>query len=139
MIFHWQKYVVEIKKNDMQCVLINFLIALKPHSMVDPQWIDCIEGQSEFSSQSAEVRLAVTGEQPLFTLGLPMLALSLADFLSLVWSHSTNMDFFYYCQKYDLKDTNKILEKKSCSFKTWMVFVGQIMIDLGTSSIWGFL
>ena len=31
------------------------------------------------------------------------------------------------------------LKKNPCRFKTWMGFVGQILIKLGTSSIWGFL
>ena len=56
-------------------------IALKPPVWQTLSGIYCIEGPSEFSSQSAEVRLAVSGEQPLFSLGLPMLALSLVDFL----------------------------------------------------------
>ena len=43
----------------------------------------CIEG--EFSSQSTEERLAVSGVQPLFTLGSPMFALSPVDFLSVLW------------------------------------------------------
>ena len=42
-----------------------------------------LKGPIEFSTQSAEMRLAVSGGQPLFTLGLPMFALSLVDFLSL--------------------------------------------------------
>ena len=48
-------------------------------------------------------------------------------------------DFFYFCQKYHLKDTHKILKKISCWFKIWMEFVGAILIKLWTSSIWGFL
>ena len=84
------------------------------------------------------MRLAVSGGQPMFTLRLPMFDLSRADFLSLLWSPSTNIKLFYFCQKYRLKDTRKIF-KNSCRFKTWMGFVGQILIKLGTSSIWGFL
>ena len=38
--------------------------------MVDPSGIYGIEGPSEICTQSAEVRLAVSGAQPLFTLGL---------------------------------------------------------------------
>ena len=76
------------------------------------------------------MRLAVSGEHTLFTLGLPVFALPLVDFLSLVWSPSTNIEVFHFCQKYYLRDTNKIFDKKSCSFITWMVFVGKILIDL---------
>ena len=96
--------------------------------------IYCIEGLSELSSQSAEVRLAVSGGQPLFTLGLPMFALSLIAYPSLLPSPSTNIETFYFSQNYHLKDTHKIL-KNACRFKAWMVFVGQILIKLGTSSI----
>ena len=64
--------------------------------MVDPSRIDCIEGPGEFSIQSAEVQLAVSGGQPLFTLGSTMFALSLWYFLSLPWAPSTHIDFFIY-------------------------------------------
>ena len=100
--------------------------------------IYCIGGPSEICTQSAEVRLAVSGGQPPWTLGLPLFVLSLIDFLYLPWSPSTNIDILYFCQKYHLKETHKII-KKSCWFKIWMVFVGQILIKLRTSSIWGFL
>ena len=56
------------------------------------------------------MRLAVSGGQPLYILGLIMFALSLVDFLSLLWSPSTNIEIFYFCQKYHLKDTHKILK-----------------------------
>ena len=62
-------------------------------------------------AQSAEMRLAVSGAQPLFTLGLLMFALSLVDFLSLLLSPSIDTKiFFYFCQKYHLKDTYKIFK-----------------------------
>ena len=57
------------------------------------------------------VRLAVSGAQPPFTLGLRMFALSLVDFLSLLLSPSTNIEIFYFCQKYHLKDKYKIFKK----------------------------
>ena len=57
------------------------------------------------------MRLAVSGAQPLFTLGLLMFALSLVDFLSLLLSPSTDIKIFYFCQNYDLKDTYKIFKK----------------------------
>ena len=88
-------------------------------SMVDPSRIYGIEGPSEIWTQSAEVRLAVSGAQPLFNfgfegpseiwtqssemrlavsgaqslfnLGLLMFALSLKDFLPLLLSPSTDI------------------------------------------------
>ena len=57
------------------------------------------------------MRLAVSGGQPLFTLGLHMFALSLVGILSLLGSPNTNIDIFYFCQKYHLKDTHKIFKK----------------------------
>ena len=70
-----------------------------------------IEGPSEICTLSAEVWLAVSGVQPLFTLGLLMFALSLVDFLSLLLSSSTYVNIFYFCQKYHLNYTYKILKK----------------------------
>ena len=49
-----------------------------------------------FSTQSDEERLAVGGGQPLFTLRLPMFALSLEYVLSLSWGPSNNIDSFTY-------------------------------------------
>ena len=79
--------------------------------MVDPSRIYGIEGPSEICTQSAEVRLAVSGAQPLFTLGLPMFALSPVDFLSLLLSPNTYFNIFYFCQKYHLNYTYKICKK----------------------------
>ena len=45
------------------------------------------------------MRLVVSGGQPLFTLGLLMFALSLVDFLSLLWNHSTNIEIFSFLLK----------------------------------------
>ena len=70
-----------------------------------------IEGPSEICTQSAEVRLAVSGAQTLFTLGLLMFALSLVDFLSLLLSPSIYFKIFHFCQKYHLKNTYKIFKK----------------------------
>ena len=55
--------------------------------------------------------MAVSGAQPLFTLGLLMFALSLDDFLSLLLSPSAYFKIFYFCQKYHVKDTYKIFKK----------------------------
>ena len=85
-------------------------IALNLPVWQTPSGIYGIEGPSEICTQSAEVRLAVSGAQPLFTLGLLMFALSLVDFLYLLLSPSTYFKIFYFCQKYHLKDTYKIFK-----------------------------
>ena len=43
------------------------------------------------------MQLALSGAQPLFTLGLLMFALSPVNFLSLVWSPSTDIEILYFC------------------------------------------
>ena len=63
------------------------------------------------------MRLAVSGAQPLFTLGLLTFALSLVDFLSLLLSPSTDIKISYFCQKYHLKDTYKIFKKFNVGLK----------------------
>ena len=69
-------------------------------------------------AQSAEVRLAVSGAQPLFTLGLLMFALSLVDFLSLLLSPSTHFKiFFIFLSKVSFERHIQNLQKISCWFK----------------------
>ena len=63
------------------------------------------------------MRFAVSGAQPLFTLGLIMFALSLVNFLSLLLSPSTDIKIFHFCQKYYLKDTYKIFKKNHVGLK----------------------
>ena len=82
------------------------LIALNLPVRWTPSGIYDIEGPSEICTHSAEVRLAVSGAQPLFTLGLLMFALSLVDFLSLLLSPSTYFKIFFG-QKYHVKDAYK--------------------------------
>ena len=89
-------------------------------------------------AQSAEVGLAVSGAQPLFTLGLLMFALSLVDFLSLLLSPSTYFKIFIFVKSIIWWHIQN-LQKISCWFKTWMGFVGPKVIKLWTSFIWGFL
>ena len=57
------------------------------------------------------MRLAVSGAQPLFTLGLLIFAFSLVNVLYLVLSHSPDIKISYFCQKYHWKDTYKIFKK----------------------------
>ena len=63
-------------------VILRSSIALNPPVWLTPSGIYDIEGTNEICTQSAEMGLAVSGAQPLFTLGLLLLALSLVDFLS---------------------------------------------------------
>ena len=114
-------------------------IALNLPVWETPSGIYGIEGPSEICTQSAEVRLAVSGAQPLFTLGLLMFALSLVDFLSLLLSPSTYFNIFLFLSKVLFELHIQNLQKISCGFKIWMGFVGPILIKLWTSSIWGFL
>ena len=94
------------------------LYSVESPSTVDSQCgIYGIEGPNEICTQSAEVRLAVSGAQPLFILGLLMFALSPVDFLSLLLSPSTYFIIFYFCQKYYLKDTYKIFKKIQVGLK----------------------
>ena len=102
-------------------------------SMVDPQWNIVLKVEVNFA-QSAEMRLAVCGGQYLFTLRLPMFALSLVDFLSFCGC-PVPTSIFYFFVKVPFEGQTQNL----CSLKTWMGFVGQILIKLGTSSIWGCL
>ena len=85
------------------------LMALKPQYGRPPMEKSVCQGG--FWSRSVVVRLAVSGEQLLFTLRLPMFALSLEYFMSLQWGPCTNIDLFIYVKKYHLKDTNKIFKK----------------------------
>ena len=63
-------------------------------------------------AQSAGVRWAVSGAQPLFTLGLLMLALSLVDFLSLLLSPSTDIKIFLFLSKVSYEGHIQNLQKK---------------------------
>ena len=92
-------------------------IALNLPVLQNPSGIYGIEGPSEICTQSAEMRLAVDGAQPLFTLGLLMFVLFLVDFPSLLLSPSTYFKIFYFCQKYHLKDTFKIFKKFHVALK----------------------
>ena len=89
-----------------------------------------IEGPSEICTQSAEVRLAVSGAQPLFTLGLLMFALSLVDFLSLLLRPSTYFKIFLFLSKVSFEGHIQNLQKNSCWFKILMGYVGPKLIKL---------
>ena len=84
------------------------------------------------------MRLAVSGAQPLFTLGLLMFALPLVDFLSLLLSPSTDIKIFLFLSKVSFEGHIQNLQKISCWFKMLIGFVGSILSKLWTSSIWGF-
>ena len=91
------------------------------------------------SKPCTEVQLAVSVGQLLFTVGLPMFALSLVDLLFFLWGPCTNIWFFLFLSKVSFEGHTQNLQKNPCGFKTWMGFVWQIVIKLGTSSIWVFL
>ena len=65
------------------------------HSVESPSGIYGIEGPSEICTQSAEMQLAVSGAQPLFTLGLLIFALSPVEFMYLLLSPSTEIRFCF--------------------------------------------
>ena len=46
--------------------------------------------------------------------------------------------YFFFLSKVSLEGHTQNPQKNSCCFKIWMGFVGQILIKLRTSSIWGF-
>ena len=54
------------------------------------------------------MRLAESGGQSLFTLGLPVFDLSRADYLSLLRRASTNIFLFLFKSTYHLKDTHNL-------------------------------
>ena len=89
--------------------------SVENHNMVDPNGICCSEGPGVISIQSAEMPLAVSGDvQPRFTLGLPMVALSLRFFLSLLWGPHANILFFIH-----VKDI--IWRTQTKSWKIWLL------------------
>ena len=65
-------------------------------SVADPCGICCTECPGVFATQSVNLRLTVSGGQPQLTFGLPMLTLSLKNFLYVLWGPSTNIDIFIH-------------------------------------------
>ena len=100
-------------------------------SVEDFGGICCTEGPSIISIQYAEMWLAVSGGKPLFTVGLPMFALTKEYYLSLPWGLLPTV--FYWCQNIAEKHKHNIL-KQSRKFINWMWFVGQMLIKLETFS-----
>ena len=81
---HWKGFMISKDPYQNYGVLVMMLCVFftRIHSVETPVWyapsgIYCTERPCEFSTPSAEVRLAVGRGQPLFTLDLPMFALSL--------------------------------------------------------------
>ena len=93
---------------NFQNVNISKTIHSTKHPVNTHSGIYCIEGPNEIYTQSAEVRLVVSGGQALFTLGFLKFALPLVDVLS---------DIFCFCQMYNLKDTHKISKKNHVGLK----------------------
>ena len=84
------------------------------------------------------MRLAVSGDQPLFTLGLPKFALSL-QYFRLYYGAPVQTSFFLLMSKMSFEGQKQNIRKITCWLKTRSGFVGQILIKLETSSVWGFL
>ena len=74
--------------------------------------------------------------RPLFTLGLPMFALSLEYFLTLPWGPSTHIDFLFMWKiSFEWhKKSPPPPPPNSLRSKTWMAFVEQILFKLEMSS-----
>ena len=91
-----QMFLPQLQHNDMQSVVHS----VETPSIVDPQsnmlyWGPrCYFHTASWDAVGCE--WAVSGWQPLFTLGLPTFALSLEYFLSLPWGPSTNIDFLKF-------------------------------------------
>ena len=114
--------------------------SVESSSMVDLQWNIWHWGSKwNLDTVCWDVVGCEWGAQALFTLGLFMFALSLVNFLSLLWSPSTNIEIFLFLLKVSFEGHIQNLQKNSCWFEIRMGFVGPILIKLGTSSIWGFL
>ena len=69
-----------------------------------------LRGQVKFAYSLLRCGWLWVEDKPLFTLGLLMFALSLVDFLSLLWNPVPTSRFFYFCQMHHLKDTHKIFQ-----------------------------
>ena len=130
-----------IYDNLIYSTTVNILskLSVESPSMVDPQWNIWYWGSKWNLHRSAEVRLAVSGAQPLFTLGLLMFALSLVDFIVFAVEPQYLLQNFLFLSKVSFELHIQNLQKMSCWFKIWMGFVGPILIKLWTSSIWGFI
>ena len=63
------------------------------------------------------MRLAVSGGQPLFTLGLRMFALSQVDIMYLLWSPGTNIDIFFIFVKSIISRTKSLKNHVGLKFE----------------------
>ena len=106
-------------------------------SMVDPPWNYGIEGPSESCTQSAEVRLAVSGGQPIY-FGITYVSFIPSRLPIFAVEPQYQHRYFFIFVKYIIWRTQN-LQKISCWFKIWVGCVGLILVKLGTSSIPGFL
>ena len=88
-------------------------------SAVDPQW-NILHWGSKWNLHTVcwgaiGCELGTT----FVSLGFIMFASPSRDFLSLLWSPSINIDDIYFCQKYYLKHTHKILKNRVGSKFEW--------------------
>ena len=87
-------------------------------SMIDPLRNMLYWRSGEISTQSAE-RLALSGGQSLFTLGLPKFALSPEYSLSLPWDSSISINFLIRVRNITWRKRTKS-SKIPCRFQAWM-------------------
>ena len=92
-------------------------------TMVDSQWNILYWGSKWIFHTVCWDAVGCDWGQPLFTLGLPMFALSLLHFLSLLWAPSTNIYFLKNLSKVPFEGHTH----NPYRFKTWIGFVGQIL------------
>ena len=98
--------------------------------MADPRWNVLYWGSSWIVVTVCRGAVGCEWGQPLFILGLLMLAISLECFLSLPCGPSTNIDCFVYVKHIIWRTQTIFLQLIKCRFKTWVRFVGQIVIML---------
>ena len=80
-------------------------------SMVDPQWDIWYWGSKWNLHTVCWSAVGCEWGTTSVYFGITYVCFSLVDFLSLLLSPSTYFKIFYFCQKYHLKDTYKILKK----------------------------
>ena len=104
---------------------LGVLHSVETPSMVDPSGICCTEDPSVISTQSSEVQFAVSGGQPLFTLGLPISIPRILPVFAVGPLYQYRL--FLICFKDIIWRTQTKSSKMPCKFKTWMSYVRQIL------------
>ena len=100
-----------------------------PQCVRPPIGIYCIEGPGEFVHSLFRRGWLWVGDNHYLLWDYLCFALWLEYFLSLPWGPSTSVDFLFM-SKISFEGQKQTLKKNSCRFKTWMGFVGQILMKL---------